>query len=328
MKIEDDLFKKKEVIIDELIKYGFVLENGMYVYKTKITASFLMVVHVSDKVRGYIMDLDFNEEYVNFRNENLEGEFSRKIRNKFTDVLKDICDKCFMDKYFTSDQANRICGLIEEKYGDKPIFKWDNYDGAVFENNGKWYGLIMNVSRNKIDGKKGKVDILNVKLDKNKVVNLLSEDGYYKAYHMNKKSWISVILDEVVSDDNIFNLIDESYSFTVDNVKSDNEWVMPINPGYFDVFGYFDSQDLFYWEKKNYKKNDIIYLYITKPIKAIMYKCFVEDITDDFMLVRKVCKYEKKKYSLEVLKKYGLTSVRSSRHIPKSLSKLFKEDEV
>ena len=45
-----------------------------------------------------------------------------------------------------------------------------------------------------------------------------------------------------------------------------------------------------------------------------------DDITDDFTIVRKLCKYEKDRYKLELLKKYGLTSVRSTRHIPVKLS--------
>ena len=37
---------------------------------------------------------------------------------------------------------------------------------------------------------------------------------FYKAYHMNKKKWISIILDETLSDEDIFKYIDESYQLT------------------------------------------------------------------------------------------------------------------
>ena len=62
-------------------------------------------------------------------------------------------------------------------------------------------------------------------------------------------------------------------------------------------------------------------MYVTKPIGAIMYKCVIDDVTDDFTIVRKICKYEEGKYDLDVLRKYGLTSVRSTRHIPFVLKK-------
>ena len=179
----------------------------------------------------------------------------------------------------------------------------------------------MNLDLSKLDNNSGEVEIINVKLDENKIQKLLKQKGFYKAYHMNKKSWITIILDDTLSDKYIMDLIDESYSYTVGVLKS-SEWVMPINPGYFDVFNYFDSTDVYYWDKrKSFKKGDIIYMYITKPIGAIMYKCVIDDITDDFMIIRKLCKYKEGIYSLDILKKYGLTSVRSARHVPVSLKK-------
>ncbi|MBP3799889.1 MAG: MmcQ/YjbR family DNA-binding protein, partial [Bacilli bacterium] len=42
--------------------------------------------------------------------------------------------------------------------------------------------------------------------------SLLKKKGYYEAYHMNKKSWITIILDDTVSDNDIKKLIDNSYS--------------------------------------------------------------------------------------------------------------------
>ena len=37
-------------------------------------------------------------------------------------------------------------------------------------------------------------------------------NGIYDAYHMNKKSWVSIILNDTVSDELIIKLIDNSYS--------------------------------------------------------------------------------------------------------------------
>lgn len=330
MKYEYDIFKKKVAIDDKLIKYGFKFEDGIYVYHKKIMDNFEVVVSIFDStVVSKIIDLDFNEEYINYRLENQTGAFVSEVREKYLNVLNDICDECFIDKLFISDQANRINLFIKEKYGDEALFKWKNDDACVYENNGKWYGIVMCVDKSKITRGSGEVEVMNLKLDKNKIVNLLNKEGFYKAYHMNKKYWISIILDDTLSDEKIFNLIEESYSYTVTTIKSDYEWVMPINPQYFDVFNYFDSTDLYYWDnKRNFKKNDIIYLYITKPVQAIMYKCIVEDITDDFLIVRRVCRFEKGKYGLDILKRYGLTSVRSIRHIPLKLSYYFKETIV
>ena len=43
------------------------------------------------------------------------------------------------------------------------------------------------------------------------VDKLLSTKGFYEAYHMNKKNWISIILDETLDDEIIKKLICDSY---------------------------------------------------------------------------------------------------------------------
>ena len=56
---------------------------------------------------------------------------------------------------------------------------------------------------------------------------------------MNKKYWISIVLDDSVKDDLIMELLDESYSYTIDT----NEWVVPANPKFFDVIKYMERRD-------------------------------------------------------------------------------------
>lgn len=46
-----------------------------------------------------------------------------------------------------------------------------------------------------------------------KIIQVLN--GIYPSYHLSKKSWISIILDDTLSDKEIMNLVDLSY----DNVK-------------------------------------------------------------------------------------------------------------
>ena len=327
MDFEKDIFIRFIPDYDKLIKYGFLKENEIYKYKTKINNDLEIRIDIfNDSVRGKIFDLVFGEEYTNYRVTEQNGSFVSEVRERFINILKDIRDKCFYQRPFISDQANRISDLIYNKYKCRPIFKWDNYNYGVFENNNKWFALIADIDKNKISNLKGKVDVINIKLNNNKIKNLLNKKGFYEAYHMNKKNWITITLDDTISDDILMKLIAESYSYTVGFKGSANEWVMPINPGYFDVFAYFDENDTYYWDKKNsFKKGDVIYLYITKPIGAIMYKCVVKDFVDDFMIVKRIRKYEKGKYDLQILKRYGLTSVRSTRHIPFDLSEFLKK---
>lgn len=330
MNFEYDIFKKLSPDYNKLIDYGFVFNNDMYEYKKKLVDNLWAIINVEkDKVFGKIYDFDVNCEYTMFRIETQSGVFVNNVREEYISLLMDIAKKCFSKKNFISDQANRISFLISKKYGDDPIFKFENYpDFGIFENNGKWYALIMNVLKTKFGfNDNSEVEVINLKLDKNRINLLLKKEGFYEAYHMNKKSWISIILDDTINDDLIMELIDESYSYTVSTKMSINEWVMPLNPHFFDVFQYFDSTDVFYWDKKkSFKNGDIIYMYVTKPIGAIMYKCLVDDITDDFMIIKKICKFDDGRYGLEFLKKFGLNSIRGARHIPAALSKELKKD--
>ena len=57
--------------------------------------------------------------------------------------------------------------------------------------------------------------IINIKIDPHEIEELLKADEFYPAYYMNKKSWISMILNNTISDENIMNLIEKSYSYTI-----------------------------------------------------------------------------------------------------------------
>ena len=73
--------------------------------------------------------------------------------------------------------------------------------GFMVEDKGKWYGLMMEVPLQKL-GVASKSDalILNVKIHPEDKERLIATDGFFEAYHMNKKHWISIALN-VCSDD-------------------------------------------------------------------------------------------------------------------------------
>lgn len=110
-----------------------------------------------------------------------------------------------------------IIDWVKNEYGTEPEYLWeDTPDCAVLRNqSGKWYGLIMNLSRRKfgIDSDE-MVDVINLKADPMLIESLIEEPGFYRAYHMNKRLWISVLLDGSVPDVTIKGLIEDSYSRT------------------------------------------------------------------------------------------------------------------
>ena len=132
--------------------------------------------------------------------------------------LIDIRNHCCILKSFLYDQTNRIAEEIKKQYNDEPEFKWAKFPGyAVFRNSKsrKWYGIIMNIDKSKIDNTSSKeVEIIDIKLDPKKVESLQNQKGFYPAYHMNKKSWITILLDDTLTDKMIMDLIEESYTYT------------------------------------------------------------------------------------------------------------------
>ena len=219
MDIEKEIFKKSEIIDEKLISFGFTKEKDKYkISKNILNNTFRIDIEIENKnITGKIYDLSFNEEYINHKIESQNGEFVNKIREEYKNFLIAIKRSCTNTKYFISSQANRLVESIIKKYNDYPefIFKTSK-DIGVFRNpkNGKWYALIMKINKNKLDNQNKEVEILNIKLDKDEILKLLKRKGFYKAYHMNKKHWITIVLDDTIKDKEIINYIIENYKFT------------------------------------------------------------------------------------------------------------------
>lgn len=341
--LEDEIFKKSTPNYQELIKYGFTKNNNEYSYSKIILDSFKIMIKITDNnINCKVYDLDSDEEYTNFRIQS-SGEFAGTVREKVEKELLDIKDKCFTTQFFISNQANRISNLIKNEYGDNPYFEWDNYpDFGVFKNNNtkKWYALIMNIDKDKLSAGKGSFDILNVKIEPSKIEKLLKEEGFYPAYHMNKKYWISISLDDTIDDSIIMELIKESYSYTEKTKRSTNEWIIPANPNYFDIDEAFNNSKTIIWKQStNIKVGDIIYLYVGSPVLAIRYKCRVEEVNIPYdyndqnvkmkyvMKIKLLDSYKKELFPFSKLKEYGVNAIRGPRFMPKELSKYINKKE-
>ena len=220
MNIEKDIFKKSKVIFNKLKSYGFKKIDDKYKYeKYFLNNSFKVEIYIDKNgiVNGKVIDVELNEEYKNIRT-NMNGSFVNSVREEYKNILIDIKNNCFNTNNFIYDQTNRICEYIKNTYNVLPEFLWDKTpDCGVFrnKNNNKWFGIIMNIDKSKICDGSGEIEVINVKVDRNNIDELLNIKGIYEAYHMNKKSWISIILDDTLNDYVIYSLIDESYKLVV-----------------------------------------------------------------------------------------------------------------
>ncbi len=110
-------------------------------------------------------------------------------------------------------QRERIIQHIQDRYAAEPEHLWARYPNyAVFRQSAsrKWFAAVMDVAKKSIDlPGDGTADVMDLKCDPVLVDSLLAQDGFLPAYHMSKSSWISILLDETVPDEQIFPLIEQ-----------------------------------------------------------------------------------------------------------------------
>lgn len=94
-------------------------------------------------------------------------------------------------------ERREVFEYIKEQYGTEPDYPWMDWNTVLcHKENNKWYGLVMEVERNKLGLEAAVlVDVLNVKCDPILIGSLRMQQGFHPAYHMNKDKWINVRLD-------------------------------------------------------------------------------------------------------------------------------------
>lgn len=107
---------------------------------------------------------------------------------------------------------------ILDTYNARAEFLWQKTPtNAVYRHseNKKWFAATLTISKEKLGFiSSEKLDILNVKCDPILTSALIKEQGIFPAYHMNKKSWVSIALDGSSCDEKIKFLLDMSYNLT------------------------------------------------------------------------------------------------------------------
>ena len=242
-----------------------------------------------------------------------------------------------------------VFDYIRKKYKVLPEYPWQKYDNnTVFRHpdNKKWFALVMGVQRIKL-GIAGDayVDVVNLKIEDMFYRDLIiREDGIMPAYHMNRKYWITLLLDGTVTDDRVFELIDMSFLATAsakkkEKIRPPKEWLIPSNPKYYDIVHAFDGTDTIDWKQgAGIKKGDVVFLYIGAPVSAVLYKCKVTETNIPYhyqdenltitalMKIRLLKRYPPEQFTFKILKsEYRIFAVRGPRGVPSSLSAALKE---
>ena len=213
-----EIFKAYQFNSKKSKEYGFVENQGVWTYSSTILqGDFLMMVTVEDGDLSFqVYDQETGDLYPQVHMTGMRGTFVGTVREACLEELFDIRKACFEVQEFLCPQTKRIMALLQEKYGNQLEYLWEKSpDTAVLrhEDNQKWYAILMRISWEKLDkGKEGEVEVVNLKNDQ--VAEMLTLKGIYPAFHMNKSYWISVPLDDKLSDQQILDLIKTSWGLT------------------------------------------------------------------------------------------------------------------
>lgn len=219
MKLIDELFRRYKANVLALSEYGFEKTDNVYSHSLLIHhGDFRLILKYSDGVlNGKLVDTVFEDEYSQIDQESSLG-FIAELKEECTAILVDIRDRCFIKEVYLFEQTNRIDQWINKTYHISCDFPFQKLkDNGVYRNKEtkKWFGLIMNLAKNKLipDGTDKEVEVMNLHLG-NETKEYLKRKGIYPCFHMNKKYWVSIILDDTLKDDEIFSLIDISYQLS------------------------------------------------------------------------------------------------------------------
>ena len=213
-----EIFKSYQLNQEKAHDYGFVENGGVWTYSCQILQDdFVMTVSITtDNVSFQVFDQETGDLYPQVHMESMRGTFVGTVREACLEVLYGIRKACFEVQEFLCPQTKRIMALVQEKYGNQLEYLWEKSpDTAVLrhEDNQKWYAILMRISWDRLDkGREGLVETVNLKHDQ--VGDLLSQNGIYPAFHMNKRYWISLPLDDTLTDERVLELFERSWFLT------------------------------------------------------------------------------------------------------------------
>ena len=206
----EPLFKNWHANAAALTKYGFV--NGQWT--TPLFDDFTLTVSVlGDDVSCRVFDEAAQAPYTLFMQPTATGRYVAKVREAVITQLTDVRDACFTQgSIYHQPQTLDIIAQVAKTYDLAPEFLWAKFPtNSVFRrtDSKKWFAAILTVQPDRI-GRTGKkpLEILDLRM-----ADPLQVDGvnFLPGYHMNKKSWFTVVLDGTVATEKLMTLMATSY---------------------------------------------------------------------------------------------------------------------
>jgi len=205
----------KKINREKILQHGFKFDGENFVRRQKILDDFTLeiIIDARGNVTTKIFDAD-GEPYTLHRVEGAAGKFVGAVKAEHEKILSEVAAQCFDDEKFFSRQTNLLVDYIRENFSGAPEFLWEKYPTfAIFRRNEnrKWYALIAGIPKKYLRLGEGDVEILNVRIEPAQLDKISDDEKYFRGWHMNKRSWLTVRLDETLPDDELFARLENSY---------------------------------------------------------------------------------------------------------------------
>ena len=220
MNDETNFFAEMKWIPEKLIAYGFSKLGDKYSYQRFIAngAFVLRVLILQNGIYTSVYDTKNDFEYVLHKIPEAEGKFVGKIREEYLEILNQIRVQCFVPDVFKSFEAQAIMSYASEKYASEPEYLWNKLpEAAVLRNpnSTKWFAIFMKIDANKLGLlSQTNIEIIDLKIHPDNVLSLIDNVKIFPGYHMNKKHWITICLNNSVPISDILTLVDASYTLS------------------------------------------------------------------------------------------------------------------
>lgn len=116
---------------------------------------------------------------------------------------------------FKSPQSRELIKYVASQYGRDLEFLWPKTpENAIWRrgDNQKWFGVILTVKKSKIEGgSPTPVEILDIRMPPDVIDFVVDLKFIFPGWHMNKRHWITIILDGRMNMRQIKSLVDTSY---------------------------------------------------------------------------------------------------------------------
>lgn len=219
MDLVAEILKYKQPNREKLQKLGFVLRDSDFTKEYRLNDSgFLLELRLTpdNALHTRVCDPITQDEYRLHLSQEAIGSFVGTVRSEFADILEHVVQAGYDVQVFSQPTSRALIDHVRATYGHELEYLWQQQSGnAIWRRTDtkKWYGVMALISKRKLGlDSDDLVEVLNLSLDPVEVVQVIDHLHIFPGWHMNKKYWVSVLLDGTVPLEEIIDLLRQSYA--------------------------------------------------------------------------------------------------------------------